>query len=151
MTGRWHDDELLSHDLAQALRPVEDAARRLARRAEAAFSWRTVDDDLLLASLSYDSFEKPLAHHRSGEPLSRFLVFRATPLSVEIEVMPGQIVGQIIPPGRAEIVAEREGGDPLHVTADERGLFIISPCPGGATRLRCDTPTARLVTDWVQL
>jgi hypothetical protein len=152
VTGcRWDDDTLLLNDLAEALRPVEKSARNLVVRADAAFSWRTLEDDLLLASLSFDSSERPMEYSRSATPLSRFLVFSASPLSVEIEVMPGQIVGQIIPPGRAEIVAETEGGEPIHVTADERGLFTISPCAKGPTRLRCDTPTARLVTDWVQL
>lgn len=152
MTGRrWDSDELLLQDLAEALRPVERQARSLARRAGAAYSWRTVDEDLFLASLSYDSSVQTVDHSRTAEPLSRFLVFSAAPLSVEVEVMPEQIVGQIIPPGRADIVVETEGQQPRQVTADERGLFIISPLPGGATRLRCDTPTARLVTDWVQL
>lgn len=152
MTGRrWDDDELLLQDLAEALRPVEHCARSLARRAGAAYSWRTVDADLFLASLSYDSLVQSVDHSRTAEPLSRFLVFSAAPLSVEMEVLPEQIVGQIIPPGQAEIVIETEGREPRRVTADERGLFLISPRPGGATRLRCDTDTARLVTDWVQL
>jgi hypothetical protein len=44
---------------------------------------------------------------------------------------------------------ERDQRDP--VSSDERGFFIVSPLPESPVRLRCDTSTGRLVTDWVTL
>lgn len=152
MTGRrWDDDDVLLDDLAEALAEVEPMARSLARRAHAAFSWRTLDAELLLAALSFDSSLQAEDALRTTIRPSRLLVFSAAPLSVEIEVLPEQIVGQVVPPGIADIVVETEAGDTAQLRSDERGLFLVAPLPGGPMRLRCETPTARLVTDWVQL
>ena len=34
---------------------------------------------------------------------------------------------------------------------DESGLFELPSLPPGPVRLRCDTTTGRVVTDWVRL
>jgi hypothetical protein len=70
---------------------------------------------------------------------------------MELEVLPDQIVGQLVPPATAEIVIESESGARVKVSSDERGFFIIAPLPASPVRLRCDTATGRLVTDWVTL
>lgn len=150
-TRRWDDDEHLLEDLADALRGVAPIARRLAEHAAQAYSWRTVDDDLLLAALSFDSSLGRQPQTRS-EPLdARVLIFNAAPLSVELEVSAGQIAGQLIPPCTGEIVVETVDGGRRQIATDESGFFLVSPLPKGQVRFRCETPEARLVTDWVTL
>jgi hypothetical protein len=146
----WDDDQRLLEDLTQAWREVAPTAAALTTRAQAAYSWRTVDDDLLLASLNFDSAEQVVTSRGAADG-PRILVFTSTPLSMELEVLPDQIVGQLVPPGSAEIFVETEAGASVNVTSDERGFFIVTPLPGSPMRLRCDTPTGRLVTDWVSL
>jgi len=148
---RWDDDQCVLDDLAQAWREVAPAAEALTTRAHAAFSWRTVDDDLLLASLHFDSAVEPVTTSRAAARGPRLLVFTSTPLSMELEVLPDQLVGQLVPPEVADIVVETESGGVARVTSDERGFFIVAPLPESPLRLRCDTPTGRLVTDWVSL
>jgi hypothetical protein len=145
----WDDDTALFEDLTQAWREVAPAAAALTARAHAAYSWRTVETDLLLASLHFDSAVEQLTSRSATGP--RMLVFTSTPLSMELQVLPDQIVGQLVPPAAAGIVVESETGATLQVCSDERGFFIVSPLPEGPVRLRCDTPTGRLVTDWVTL
>jgi hypothetical protein len=152
----WDDDDLLLADLADAVRDVGPLARNLADHAHGVYSWRTVDQDLFLASLSFDSSVQPTSQSpsqsRSDPGQARVLVFDAAPLSVELEVMSDQVVGQLIPPAAGDILVETETGDTLHLSADERGFFLLMPpLPQGMVRLRCDTPTGRVVTDWVTL
>ena len=148
---RWDDDQCVLDDLAQAMREVAPMAEALTTRAHAAYSWRTVDEDLLFASLRFDSAVEPVTTSRSAAAGPRILVFPSAPLSMELEVLPDQIVGQLVPPGAADIVVETESGTSVQVASDERGFFIVAPLPASPLRLRCDTPTGRLVTDWVSL
>jgi hypothetical protein len=88
---------------------------------------------------------------RSGPDDARVLVFTALPLSLELEVISGRVVGQIFPPGPGEIRVEASDGAIFQVEADEAGFFDLPGMPSGPVRLRCDTPNGRLVTDWVRL
>ncbi len=82
---------------------------------------------------------------------ARVLIFTSSPLSLELEVLAGQIVGQIVPPGPGEILVETSHGATFQVDADDIGFFDLSGAPRGSVRLRCETPTGRLITDWVCL
>jgi hypothetical protein len=145
---RWDDDELLLADLAEALREVSPLAELVAEQARGALAWRTVDADLMLATLSFDSSLEGSGRSRDGEDEHRVLVFHATPLAVELELQFDRVVGQIVPPGPAEITLEPADGVEVLVETDDLGFFILPRLPGGAVRLRCETASARLVTDW---
>jgi hypothetical protein len=151
MTRRWDEDEELLDDLAAAMRDVDPTAQRVAAAAEGLYSWRTVDQELFLASLSFDSSAHATSPVRGDAGDARVLVFDAAPLSVELEVTADRITGQIIPPSPGEIVVEADGGPPVRLTADEHGFFVVTGLPTGRIRVRCDTTTSRVVTDWVVL
>jgi len=150
MTHRWDDDQHLLDDLADALREAGPAGA-IAAYGRGAYAWHTIDEDLLLASLSFDSSLEQAQQRRSATDDERVLVFTASPLSVELEVRPGHIAGQIIPPGGGEVRVEVADGVTFHVEADDAGFFTLPGTVRGLVRLRCDTPRARLVTDWVRL
>jgi hypothetical protein len=147
---RWDDDQNLLDDLAEALREAA-LAGRLAEYGKGAYAWSTVDQDLLLASLSFDSSLEHVGERRSGAADGRVLVFTAAPLSLELEVLSDHVTGQIVPPGPGEIRVETSHGVTFHVEADDAGFFYIPRELAGSVRLRCDTPAGRLVTDWVRL
>ena len=152
MTRRlWDDDERLLEELAEAVRGTQPLADTIAAQAEGVLSWRTIDEDLLQASLTFDSSLEPVQGTRADPGQSRLLVFTSTPLSVELEVNQDEVVGQILPPGPGEIHVETRDGKEFSVSADESGFFELPPLPADAIRLRCDTPTGRVVTDWVRL
>jgi len=148
---RWDDDDHLLEDLAAAVRATEPLAHTIAEHAEGALSWRTIDDDLLLASLTFDSSMASAADVRAESNADRVLVFTSTPLSVELEVVHSEVFGQILPPSAAEIRIETADGTTYDIVVDESGFFELPALPAGAMRLRCDTATGRVVTDWVQL
>ncbi len=148
---RWDDDQNILDDLTDAYRETAPLTQAVADYGKGAYAWRTVDQDLLLASLSFDSSLEHAQEVRSDADDARVLVFTATPLSLELEVRPGRVVGQIVPPGPGEIKMEAADGLTLQVEADDAGFFNLPAAPRGPVRLRCDTPTGRLVTDWVRL
>lgn len=147
---RWDDDQNILDDLSDALREAA-LADTLAEYGKGAYAWRTIDQDLLLASVSFDSSLELVQEWRSAPDDARVLVFTASPLSLEVEVTPDRVVGQIVPPGPGEIRVETADGVTFHVEADDAGFFDLPGKLLGMVRLRCDTPAGRLVTDWVRL
>lgn len=145
------DDQEILDDLSEALLEAAPLAGTIAEYGRGAYAWRTVDQDLLLASLTFDSSLEPVPERRSEPGESRVLTFTAAPLSLELEVMPDHVVGQVVPPGPGEIRVETAEGVTFHVEADDIGFFDLPEVPRGPVRLRCDTPVARLVTDWIRL
>ena len=97
------------------------------------------------------SSSSSLRSSRSEPGDMRVLMFASADLSLELEVMPGHVVGQIVPPGPGEVWVEAAEGGTFHAQADEVGFCDLSAAPRGSVRLRCETPAGQLVTDWVQL
>lgn len=131
--------------------PVPQDALEVAR---ASLSWR--DPDAALAELIVDSLTEtaPVRSGRADGP--RLLTFEADGLTIELEVAEdGQnrrLLGQLVPPSRAEVVVRWATGQ-LRVNADEIGRFSASNIPAGQVSLSCILEhTARPVaTSWVSI
>lgn len=152
MTTPHPDDDQLLRELGEALRSVEPITDQDLACARGAFSWRTVDEELALAALVFDSSvqQRPLVR---GEhvPCGRRLVFEGDTMSVEVDATPDALLGRVVPPGRADISLLSLDGPVSETTADDMGSFTLITTPSGPVRFLCRTPTTRLVTDWVQL
>ena len=156
----WQDDDTLLAALAAALRPGVDLIDEVSAQGRGVYAWCTVDDDLLLAQLSFDSREHGMAGTRSAEmaparadvddEAPRVMVFETTPMTVELEVQADRVVGQIVPPGPGQVSVETATVT-MQVEADENGFFVLPPLPSEAIRLRCDTETSRIRTGWFRL
>jgi hypothetical protein len=147
----WTDDELML-DLAQTLpRPAVDA--ELLAAAQTAFAWRTVDADLDLAELRYDSSFDDAAlvrGPRSGSP--RTLVFRGERLGVELELSDRGIEGQLIPPEPGQVRLMTAAGDPVTTTADGMGCFAFASAQAGRRgpiRIEGSLAAGRFATQWI--
>lgn len=151
MTERFDDDEVLALELIAALREARPLVDEVAERAKGAFTWRTIDEDLLTAELMFDSFHQAEPSLTRGPEGGRVMVFSADLRSVEIEVLSDRVVGQFMPQSDGEVQVEGDRGVLATVPVDELGFFVIEPVPAGVVRLRCTTPATRLVTDWVRL
>ncbi len=151
---RWSDDDALLADLKAALAHAGPADDALLESGRGAFAWRTVDAEL--AALTYDSLLDDLTVVRggTGAPTDgpRSLVFEAGDVSVELDVLPGRIVGQLVPGAPGEVVVQSRTEDLVRATADDAGLFSVEvTAPDGPVRLRCTTAAGTLVTDWVRI
>ena len=151
MIDRMGDDPLIG-DLADLLGRLDPVPPEVTLAARSAFAWRAMDEEL--AELLYDSAldEAPLAGVRSeGGP--RMLSFGSTGLTVELEVAPEgaarRLVGQLVPPGPAEVEIRHQGGS-LETTADELGRFAVGGVPAGPMSILCRAQGGPAVgTAWV--
>jgi hypothetical protein len=103
------------------------------------------------APLTFDSWMEQVHVMRAESGHARVLIFTATALSLELELMADRVVGQIVPPGPGEVVVETPDGGSFRIEADDMGFFDFEGMPRGQVRLRCETAAGRLVTDWVGL
>jgi hypothetical protein len=145
------EDEVLLADLARGLRDVTPLAERVAQQARGALAWRSLDADLLVATLHFDSALAGAGQTRGPDEGNRLLVFHAAPLSVELELQSDRLVGQLVPPGPGEVTLESADGTTIRADADELGFFLVPLARRGSVRVHCETSAARLVTDWFPL
>lgn len=146
---RWTDEDLL-RELGAALReaPVDGA---IITAAEAAFSWRTADEELELLTLETETSLGELAgavRSAAGPAAPRTLTFCGEQLSVEIEIDDNGIVGQLIPPQPGQVTLVTSDGPQAAAQADEVGCFTLPPPPPGPMRLDCELNGNRFVTEW---
>jgi hypothetical protein len=144
----WNDDELL-RELRDALQesPVDES---VIRAAQAAFTWRTVDDDLELLSLDAGfglSADALVRDGGAGGP--RTLAFQGERLSVEIEIDDAGIVGQLTPPRPGQVTLVTADGPQATTQADDIGYFAFPPPTAGPLRLDCRLGDGHFITEWV--
>ena len=145
----WNDDGQLLEALRDAL--TEEVPRTFIDAGKAAFAWRTIDAEL--AALTYDSAWDTVeaAPVRSAESAAlRSLTFASDGWTIEIELTPEGLLGQLDPPAAGEIKASTDDGVLATARIDELGFFVLKPLPKVPYRLACtpdDGPT--ILTGWV--
>jgi hypothetical protein len=156
MADQWNEAQHADGDrgwlalLAESLDEVERVPASVFEAAYAAFSWRTIDAEL--AHLTYDSSSaEALAGVRSQQAALRAMTFASTSFTIELQVEPTMLLGQVIPTSEPGLlhVAMRDGTN-FTVPFDELGCFTIDPTPPGAFRLQFPGE-ASVVTDWITL
>ncbi|MFF1823633.1 hypothetical protein ACFVWG_40395 [Kribbella sp. NPDC058245] len=147
----WNDDGQLLEVLRDALATERDVPRAFVDAGKAAFAWRTIDAEL--AALTYDSAWDTVdaAPVRSAESATlRALTFVSEGWTIELELTPEGLLGQLDPPAAGEITARTDSGVLATARIDELGFFVLKPLPKVPYRLVCipdDGPT--ILTGWV--
>ena len=148
----WDDDDTLLAALKQAVRARRDVPPEFVEAGKSAFAWHNIDAEL--AQLTYDSSrDSELATSVRAESASiRALTFSSAHLTIELEVTPDSLVGQVIPAQSAVVTVQPRSGAETVVPADEIGLFSIRPIPPGPVRKYCRTDArVDLLTGWITL
>lgn len=140
------DEEAVFADLKRVIGGSDPVPAEVVQAALASRTWRRVDAEL--AELVYDSVvDGALVRSSRG---GRQLTFEAPELTVEVEVGPGSLEGQLVPPqpGRVEV---RHSDGSLTVAADRHGHFRVEAVLHGPVSLRCqpDLGNVPTVTSWV--
>ena len=140
------DDDLLEL-VGRALRAADPVPDRVLEGARAAWTWRTIDEEL--AELVFDSAAE-LTGVRS-EDTARQLTFRAPGVEIEVMVVDEssrRIAGQLVPPQVATV--RLTGGDrEIEQQADRLGRFMFDGVPPGPVRLSVVVDGTRLIaTEW---
>lgn len=167
MSGRDRDgvDQGGGQDAADAALLAEVAAavaetrglERYRRSAQAAFTWRTVDEELAELSawatlvLTYDSAaDDPALVRAAAVDEPRQLTFASDALTLDIEVEPESLRGQLMPAGPGTATVEFGSGFVVEVQVDEDGMFRLDrPSDAGPVRIRCQVGELAVSTSWM--
>ena len=120
-----------------------------ATRPRLAFSWRTVDSELLV--LSYDSLlhEDALVRRADGSAV-RTASFQGDGITLEVEVDDGNLLGQLVPGQACRVKLENLDGSVLTTEADESGFFSIPGLnPGRSVRFTLKIGESTKTTAWM--
>jgi hypothetical protein len=145
-------DAVLLGELRAALAESSQVPPDFIVAARAAFAWRTIDADLLLAELAFDSaHDEQLATRAGSAGATRLLVFDGAGRRIEAQVSDGAIVGQVTPPdgGRVSCQTTTETFDEAAI--DEQGCFVLRSPTSGAVRLRIQSDRGGIATSWICL
>jgi len=154
--ARSEDDRLLG-ELRRLVSGVDPIPDEVTSYATAALGWRRIDAEL--AELLSDSVLEPesLAMTRAGSAQARRVTFRSDDLELDLEIQERDsgivLMGQLAPPGRAEIDVQRDdGAATVSVEADELGRFRATLDAGGRIRLRIRRePGPPTETSWIEI
>ncbi|GID95703.1 hypothetical protein ACFQFC_06355 [Amorphoplanes digitatis] len=150
----WDDDPALVADLREALAPREALPPDFAAAARAAFAWRTVDEELFLAELSFDSSAPhgALAIRAGTAAGARLLVFDGGGYRIDAEIDDdGDAVGQVSPASGGTVSCQTPDGTFAEAPIDEAGCFSVRTPAAGAVRLRLRAGGRPVSTDWINL
>lgn len=150
----WADDPALVTELREALATREELPPAFAAAARAAFAWRTIDEDLLLAELSFDSAlpEGALATRSGANLASRMLVFDGGGYRIDAELDgAGGVLGQITPAGAGTVRCETPDATFAEGAIDEVGCFTLRAPGTGVLRLHATVDGHRIATAWLNL
>ena len=143
------NDDNVEDALRAVLAAVDRVPEAALAAANAALGWRDLDADLALLT-SESGLE--LSHLRGGPP--RLLTFRSGQRVIELEVSSTagttRLLGQLDPPGEADVTIESAQGS-RSTRADSRGRFSVVGLSDSWMRVivtHADHPDARTATEW---
>lgn len=137
------DDELLA-ELRAAVAAKDPVPARLIESAGAAYSWRTIDEEL--AQLQFDSLAEAATAVRSVDSAIH-LSYGASETWIEIDVTDAAILGQVEPPADEVRLVFGSGGH-LSAACDELGQFRFERPPSGPVRLVAFLRDREVATEW---
>ena len=141
------DDEALLRELGDAVADSRAVTERARAAARAAYSWRTVDEELL--DLAHDSEGAGLLV--GGVGTARVLGFRGPEVTLEVELDRGQLTGQVIPGQVCRVSVVTPAGDRWEVLSDESGVFMRPLEVTGPVRFVVEVGGRTQGTAWVTL
>lgn len=148
MTELPPGDHALLDDLTAALAARRDVQAHHREAARAAFTWRTVDEELM--ELDYDSLDAPTAVRGVVSAQPRALSFTSRGGSLEVEVDGDRVRGHVVPAAVVTVVMTNATGERAEATTDEDGMFVLMGTLPGPVRFTVEGDGGG-TTPWVTL
>ncbi len=148
MTG-WDDltDDQLVAELREAVAEADLVTDRQREAARAAFTWRTVDEEL--AELLHDSALESAGVR--GDDDARTLSFASGPLTLEVEIDGEDVIGQVVGQAATSVVLQRAGTPDETLAVDPSGFFRAAGVASGPVRFVVQAGDWTLTSPWVAL
>jgi hypothetical protein len=142
-------ESALEEELRQAAAIMDPVPAELRHIAIEAFALH--DLDARLAELTFDSLVDGIPV-RGVMDAPRMLTFTAGDLTVDVEVTPHGLIGQLMPPQPAgiEVLGGPHPASPPSLTADGLGRFTGDLSVSGPFALRLRTTDEVIVTEWLR-
>ncbi len=146
----------LLKDLSRLVGRLDPPPLPVTAAAEAAFTWRSFDDDL--AQLLTDSAEAGALAGVRAHDRARTLCFATDDVTIELEVSASgttrSVIGQIVPAGPATVEVRHPGGATV-TQSDTRGRFTATGVSAGVVSLRLALPgpgaERSIATPWLPI
>lgn len=143
------EDRALLTSLGNALAAARAVPSGFVAAGKASFAWQDLDAEL--AQLMHDSSLQG-SGTRAEEAVVRSMTFTARSLTIELEIGPRGVRGQLVPHQTGTVELELPQGPRHNAAADELGYFEFDHVQLGAFRLHCTTGTCLTIsTPWVTL
>lgn len=147
MTDLTPEDQSVLDDLTAAAAARRDVDPRHRDAARSAFTWRTVDAELM--ELTYDSLDEPIAVRSVGAQ-PRALAFTSRTGSLEVEVDGDRVRGHVVPARAVTVVMRNAAGEMAEANSDEDGMFVLMGTLPGPVRFQVVGDVSG-TTSWVRL
>lgn len=151
MRQPWGDDDAILAELRAALSEVPPVPAEFTATARASLTWRTVDAELLLAELAFDSSSQAALATRSGDDAARMLIFDGGGYRVEAQVSADGIAGQVTPVDGGMVSCQTAAGNFDEAAIDETGCFLLQCPSSGPVRLHVVAADHEIATSWINL
>jgi hypothetical protein len=143
------DDDVMSL-LRASLGDELTVSARAVEAARAAFDWVAFEQQM--ADVVFDSADEPAleAGVRSVTAAARQVTYRAGELTVDCELGPDGLVGEVLPAGTARVWLRSPSTGDRELAVDERGRFADPHPPPGPFALRImRAGQLEVVTAWL--
>jgi hypothetical protein len=148
MTELNPEDRAALDDLAVALAARRDVQDRHREAARSAFTWRTVDAELM--ELTYDSLDTPATVRGAVSAPPRALSFSSRAGSLEVEIDGDRVRGHVVPAAVVTVIMSNATGERAEATTDEDGMFVLMGTLPGPVRFTVEGDVGG-TTSWVSL
>ncbi|MET8975690.1 hypothetical protein ABZX85_08720 [Streptomyces sp. NPDC004539] len=145
--GDDFEDDCLEEELRQAAAILDPVPPEVYRTALEAFA--LVDLDAKIAGLTFDSLTHGIPV-RGVTDAPRMLTFDTGELTVDVEVTPHGMFGQLMPPQAARIEVLGGARTTVALDADELGRFTSDDPLSGPFALRVRAGADVVVTEWLR-
>jgi hypothetical protein len=147
----WADDEALLADMKEAA-TATDVPDGYVTAALGALAWLSVDADIALAEVTFDSArDVELATRSGGDGSTRTLAFAGGGVTVDLEITAAGITGQLTPAVDGRVRCQTPTGTCDESGTDAVGCFVLGPPPDGPVRLLLSHGDQAVATTWIRL
>src|SRR4051794_35588642 len=130
------DDDQLVSELRDAVGGAEEPSlQQITEWGRGCFSWRTIDSELQVLSLAFDSALSQTSFRDTGDSI-RLLVFENDDATVELEIGNEVLMGQVVPAWPGTVMLEAAGGELWETGLDDAGFFLLRRPRHGPIRLK---------------